>query len=330
MGLVLSFISAPLMEEYLVCVHVFCEQSLKSLREAVDGSDLGRLLYAVKVAGPTYSEMQRILTQNWTAAYDGSRPTFQGFNMHPFVEKVEIDEGIVDFHASEVNFFSLDAAHKLWNKVEIATARAEFDRWFRSSDATLDRPTNRECDMLRRIVQEAKIIAESIAESGETPREQLLSQPKQIGGAAFRKAADRVIAFDQVAQRIITAALSNEKIPFFRTLCEELVQDGTWKGSVSTLQNQLAANKPIQGLMSLAKKRPEQPINVNTKAYKKWREEFEKFHPIFRKQLIQRDDTNLHDEDKSTSAKKRAKEEARKYPGNVKKKDAAQKEKSNE
>jgi hypothetical protein len=314
-------------EEYIVCVHIFCEPSLESLREAVGGSDLGRLRYAVKVAGPSYAEMQKILTQNWTAAFDGSRPIFQGFNIHPFVEMVEIDEGIFEYHASEVNFFSLDAAHKLWSNVEIVTARAEFDRWFRSADATLDKPVNRECAMLRRIVEETEIIVESITGSKATPREQLPSQPKRIGGAAFRKAADRVIAFDKVAQRIIDAALSNEKIPFFRPLCEELVRDGTWKGSVSTFQNQLTTNKPIQGLMKQARKRP---ANFASKAYRKWREEFEKYHPIFRRQLVQRDDTNLHDEDKSISAKKQAKKDALKYPSNVKKKDAARKGKSGE
>ena len=121
------------MKAHLICVHTFRESSLESLREAVDGNDLGKLLYAVKIVGLTDVEIQAIYTKNWIAADDASLPKYQGFNMHPFVEKVEIDCGINEFYVSEANLFTFDTAYKLWDTVEIATALAAFERWLLGS-----------------------------------------------------------------------------------------------------------------------------------------------------------------------------------------------------
>jgi len=72
------------MEEYLVCIHAFSESSPESLREATAEGEIGKLIYAVKVAGPTYAEMQEILSQNWLAANDRDKPKLPGFNLHSF------------------------------------------------------------------------------------------------------------------------------------------------------------------------------------------------------------------------------------------------------
>ena len=88
------------MKAHLICVHTFRESSLESLREAVDGNDLGKLLYAVKIVGLTNAEIRAIYTKNWIAVDDAILPKYQGFSLHPFIEKIEIDGGINEFYAS--------------------------------------------------------------------------------------------------------------------------------------------------------------------------------------------------------------------------------------
>jgi hypothetical protein len=50
---------------------------------------------------------------NWLVAVSQHRSEFPclNLNMQPFVEKIEIDENNCEYHASSVDFFSMDAAY---------------------------------------------------------------------------------------------------------------------------------------------------------------------------------------------------------------------------
>lgn len=190
------------MEEYLVCVYFFSASSLESLRIEDSRDEVGALLYAVGVGGVTYAELQEIRLRNWIEANSWAwiGPRFEGFNMNPFVERIELDTENVEYHVSEIAFFSLEAAAKLWSKTDTAAARAAFDRWLRSTDATMDKPANRECEVLRRIMDEAVLVA------GTAARKKYPDQPKKVGDKSYRKEADRQLVLNAVAHRIIEAA----------------------------------------------------------------------------------------------------------------------------
>jgi hypothetical protein len=141
---------------------------LDSLREVLAGHDCGTLLYAVKITGISHAEVQEIVHRNWLVAVSEHRSEFSGLNMQPFVTKIEVENNVCEYHASCVDLFSLDAAYKLWNQLDIARTRTAYDRWLRSSDASLENPVNRECAMLRRCVEEISIVTKSLFEVTES------------------------------------------------------------------------------------------------------------------------------------------------------------------
>lgn len=264
---------------------------------------LGTLLYAVHVAGPTYAQMQDIRLNNWIAANGRRGPKFDGFNMHPFVEKVEIDEGIVEYYASNVYFYTLDAADKLWNATDIASARAEFDRWLRSSDAALDQPVHRECVMLRCIVEEAKYIEESILR--QNPPKKYVEYAPRTDDKIKRNIADRQLAFDAAVDILVEATLGGKSIPNSSEIAEQVIQKGLLDISHKTFRNILSANVTWGTLMNRAKERPDG--DEDSPEYRTWREGFEERLPLLRNAIIQRNDAGIGDEERAVSLKKLAK-----------------------
>jgi hypothetical protein len=287
------------MDVFFLCVHVFCEHSLDSLREVLVGHDRGILLYAVKITGISYAEALEIVHRNWLVAVSEYRSEFLGLNMYPFVTKIETDENICEYHASCVDLFSIDAAYKLWNQLDIAVARAAYDRWLRSSDASLENPVNRECAMLQRCVEEINLVTESLLDVTEKSVITISpSKPKRTRDDAKRKLANRLIALDGVAQKIIDAALSNKKIPSYIDICEQLIQEGKLNENQKTFRNFLIENKPLKTLKNWAKKRPELP---ESRKYQKWLESFNQAVKFFNDQLVQREDEGLTVEERKTS-----------------------------
>ena len=145
------------MEPFYICVHVFCETSASALRDAVLGNAVGRLSFAVKIQEATYPEIQKIILQNQLKALVRRQVTLPELNMNPFVEIVKLDWA-TEYYASDVSLFSHDATHKLWSKTEIANALLEYDNWLASPDAALEKPVNRECEMLRQCVKQANLL----------------------------------------------------------------------------------------------------------------------------------------------------------------------------
>jgi hypothetical protein len=288
------------MDVFFLCVHVFCEHSLDSLREVLAGQDRGILLYATKITGISHAVAQEeIVHRNWLVAVSQQRFEFPGLNMCPFVAKIEIDENICEYHASCVDLFSVDATYKLWNQLDIAGARAAYDRWLRSSDARLENPVNRECAMLRRCVEEINLVTEPLLDVIEKSVVTISpSEPKRTRDDAKRKLANRLIALDGVAQKIIDAALSNKKIPSYINICEQLIQEGKLSENQKTFRNFLIENKPLKTLKILAKKRPKLP---ESREFQKWLESFNQAVKFFNGQLVQREDEGLTVEERKTS-----------------------------
>ncbi|HBT77179.1 MAG TPA: hypothetical protein DEB39_09715 [Planctomycetaceae bacterium] len=303
------------MEEYLACIQLFEESSLEDLSEATSGDDVGLLTYAVQVTGPTYAEMQDILSRNQLAAISSREASYPGFNLHPFVKKVEIDEGIIRYYASEPRVFSLDAAHQLWSRTDIASARAEFDRWLRSSDAALDAPTNRECALLRRVMEEAKLIDEPVSRQ-ETPKKAGAYTPR-TDDEIKRNIADRQLAYDTAADILVEATLGGKPIPSSSEIAEQVVQKGNLDISEKTFRNILSGNRAWKSLMIQAKKRPDRE---DSREYREWREKFDEFLPFLRRELIQRSDAGTSDEERAVPLKKLAQlAEKKKKPAKPKK-----------
>jgi hypothetical protein len=272
---------------------------LDSLREVLVNHDCGTLLYVVKITGISHTEAQEIVHRNWLVAASQHQSEFPSLNMFPFVAKIEIDENVCEYHASCVDLFSMDAAHKLWNQLDIARARTAYDYWLRSSDAKLENPVNRECAMLRRCMEEIKLVAESlldITENSVTTTSS--SKPKRTHDDAKRKLANRLIALDGIAQKIIDAALSNKKIPSYTDICEQLIQEGKLNENQKTFRNFLVENKPLKTLKILAKKRPK---FSESREYQKWLESFHQAVKFFNDQLVQREDEGLTIQERKTS-----------------------------
>lgn len=289
------------MEEYLVCVHAYCESSLESLKEATAGNDLGILLYAAKVTGPTYNELQEIVQRSWIAANRPSVPKFNGFNLHPFIERVEINEGIIEYHASQVDVFSLDAAHKLWSKVDIASACVAFDRWLKSDDTALEKPVQRECEMLHRIVAESAAIASSAGIP--EPSKKAIAYMPRTDDEIKKNVADRQLAFDAACEILVTAALEGKPIPSSSAIAKQVVQKGILDISEKTFRNVLCGNAIWKSLMILVKKRP---AGKECREYQQWRERFDEVLPFLRRELVQRSDAGISDEERAVSFKKLA------------------------
>lgn len=289
------------MDEYLICIHLFDEPSLENLSEATHGDSVGMLMYAVQVAGPTYREMQEILCQNRIEAISGREASYPGFDLHPFIQRVEIDEGFIRYYASELCFFSLDAASQLWGRVEIAQAKRKFDDWLNSSDAALDTPTNRECNALRRCMKEAKLVGESATQQ-KSPKKAVEYTPRS-DDEIKRDIADRQLAYDAAADILIEATLGGKAIPSSSKIAELVIQKGILDISEKTLRNKLSDNQAWKSLMIQAKKRPDREEG---REYREWRERFEKALPFLRRELIQRSDAGMSDEERSVSLKKLA------------------------
>jgi hypothetical protein len=227
------------------------------------------------------------------------RSEFSGLNMQPFVTKIEIEDNVCEYHASCVDLFSMDAAYKLWNQLDIAVARAAYDRWLRSSDARLENPVNRECAMLRRCREDVNLVTESLLDVTEKTDITISpSKPKRTRDDAKRKLANRLIALDGVAQKIIDAALSNRKIPSYTDICEQLILEGKLNENQKTFRNFLVENKPLKTLKILAKKRPKLP---ESREYQKWLESFNQAVKFFNDKLIQREDEGLTVQERKTS-----------------------------
>ena len=305
------------MEPFYICVHVFCETSPDALRDVVLEGGVGRLSYAVKISGATYAEAKEILFQNHLKALSQRKFSLPVLNMSPFVEIVKLDWA-TEYHNSVVSLYTHDAVHKFWSKTVIANALLEYDEWLASSDGALENPLNRECEMLRRCVKQAALLAPAIEEKPKSEPTEHRPQPKKIGNDAYQKEADRLLAFDAVAQKIIDTALANEKIPTIKSICDSLIEQGTWKRSVSTLQNLLTDCPPIQAILLHAKKRPD---SFDGKKYVEWREHFSALAKRFQDQLVQQHDAGLTVQDrkhkvkikngKSGSGKKKKKRQAK-------------------
>jgi hypothetical protein len=246
----------------------------------------------------SHAEAQEIVHRNWLVASSNYRSTFPGLDLYPFVEKIDIDEGVWEYQASRVGLFSIETVRKLWSQTDIASARAAYDRWLRSSDASLENPVNRECVMLRRCVEDSAFFAQHSNGVTGTPVNPSSTKPKRTRDHLKKKEAERLIVLESVAQKIIDATLANEKIPFFENICEQLVQEGILKENPKTFRNFLSTNEPIQKLMHWAKKRPDNPESIE---YQKWRKCFMEVVAFFDKSLIQRDDAGLTDEERKTS-----------------------------
>jgi hypothetical protein len=92
---------------------------------------------------------------------------------------------------------------------------------------------------------------------------------------------------DTFAQEIISAALTNEKIPSYTNICAHLVEKGKLHENQKTFRNFLAQNKPLKTLHVSAKKRPKLP---ESREYQKWLESFRQAVKFFNDQLVQRED----------------------------------------
>lgn len=285
------------MDEFFLCVHVFCEHSLDSLREVLAGSDCGTLLYATKITGMSRADVQEIVHRNWLVAVSQYRSEFSGLNMYPFVEKIEIDDNVCEYHASRVDLFSIDAAYKLWNQLDIAAARNAYDRWLRSADASLENPVNRVCAMLQRCVEELSFVTENPIKDIVVPKDGVVTITQKRKQDKLKKLADRLLALDGVAQKIIEAALSNSKIPSYTDICEQLIREGKLHENQKTFRNFLIENKPLKTLKILAKKRPKLR---ESREYQKWLESFNQAVKFFNDQLVQRQDEGLTIQERKT------------------------------
>ncbi|MDR1291296.1 MAG: hypothetical protein LBK06_08845, partial [Planctomycetaceae bacterium] len=240
-----------------------------------------------------------IVNRNWLLAVSQQRFEFPELNMSPFVTKIELDENICEYHASCVDLFSMDAAYKLWNQLDIAVARAAYDRWLRSSDASFENPVNRECAMLRQCMEEVNLVTESLLDVTEKLVVTISpSKPKRTRDDAKRKLANRLVALDGVAQKIIDAALSNKKIPSYIDICEQLIQKGKLNENQKTFRNFLIENKPLKTLKIWAKKRPKLS---ESREYQKWLESFNQAVKFFNDQLVQREDEGLTVQERKTN-----------------------------
>jgi hypothetical protein len=178
------------MGAFFLCVYVFCEHSLDSLREVLKGHDCGTLLYAIKITGISHAEAQEIVRRNWLVAVSQYRSEFPCLNMQPFVKKIEIDDNVFEYHASCIDLFSIDAAYKLWNQLDIAVAQAAYNRWLRSSDASLENPVNRECAMLQRCIEELSFVTESKIKEIAVPKSNIITIKQKRKQDKLKKIAD--------------------------------------------------------------------------------------------------------------------------------------------
>ena len=217
------------MEEYLVCVHVFYESAMESLDKTISYDHVGMLLYAVKIVGPNYAQMLDILYPSYIDPYTGhkvvtscSETPLEPALLNPLhlIESFDHDEGFVERRASRVNFFTLDAARKFWSPVEIASACANFNRWLRSTDGALERPSNLQCAKIRRVMEECALIAEfapslpaSSPTSPQPPEKPAPAEPKTEDDIK-RNIANRQLAFDASVDILVDAALGENDIPY--------------------------------------------------------------------------------------------------------------------
>lgn len=195
----------------------------------VSHDHVGTLLYAVKVVGPTYAQMQEIRFPSYIDPYTGNKVTDHSRSqMFSLIESVEHDEGFVERYASLVDFFSLDAAYKLWSPVEIASACVKFDHWLRSPDGVLERPSQLQCAIVRRIMEEAKLIKEFVLSqnpdsqtANDTPRRDCHSAPHLLNEANDSAPKKTKIARSNESKERLDTVLA--RYPYPRT-DEELSQ----------------------------------------------------------------------------------------------------------
>lgn len=300
------------MEENLLCIHVITESSPADLKNAVVDMDVitkrkiavqealagqeliipeataekdaGYLKYAVKLIGPTFKEAQDILLQNQLLFLTKYGAGLEELNMLPFVEKVETD-GDTEYYASIPEVFTPDEANQLWSPGIISNAIVSFNEWMLSRDAFRETPANRQCDMLRRCVHQAKhfVVENETAPEGK----KLPSQPKKVGSKLYEKRAIRELACDTAAQMIIAAALGDQDIPTQISLAKSITEQGIWKQAPKTLATRFGDEGVIRSLLEKAAKRPK---NKKTKAYEEWKQTMENRADMLREAIIHRHD----------------------------------------
>jgi len=296
-----------IMDELLICADLFRELSPEDLKEAINGSDIGILTEAVKIPPLPSKELDGILQRNWVSliARPGDIP---GFNLSPFAQKVEMDDGVTEYYCSNVKVYSLTAACKLWGAGEVAKALSRYEEWLHSSDAKRDHPTNRPCHMLWRCSTEAEKLVVILNDQQTGRIQEKGVQPKQTLSDRYKKCADKQLAMDRAVQIILEAMLENRPFPKLTDIAEQLVTAG-FAIVPKRFSKRLSEQPVIKALRSQSKKRPQ---STSGKAYAKWREGLMKTLAFYRVPILQSDDAGLEEpakKGKSDGAKKKEESE---------------------
>ena len=292
-----------IMDELLICADLFRELSPEDLKEAINGSDIGILTEAVKIPPLPSKELDGILQRNWVSliARPGDIP---GFNLSPFAQKVEMDDGVTEYYCSNVKVYSLTAACKLWGAGEVAKALSRYEEWLHSSDAKRDHPTNRPCHMLWRCSTEAEKLVVILNDQQTGQVQERGIQPKQTLSDRFKKCADKQLAMDRAVQIILEAMLDNLPFPKLTDVAALLSKDGF------VIDPKRMSERPvIKALRSQSKKRPQ---STTGKAYAQWREGLMKTLAVYRVPILQSDDAGLEEpakKGKPSGAKKKEESE---------------------
>ena len=299
------------MDELLICADLFRETTPEDLKEAINGPDVGVLTEAVRIPSLPSKELEDILHRNW-CSLTISACDVPGFNLSPFAKKVEIDDGVIEYFCSNIKVYSLTAACKLWGAGEVAQALSCYEKWLHSTDAKLEHPTNRPCDMLRRCVTEAEKLAGilnsqqvGIIQDKDTPAP---APPKQTLTDRYKKSAEKQLAMDAAVQVILEAMFANAPFPKLTEVADQLFKDG-FAIHPKRFGKRLSENPVIKALRSQTKKRPEV---TSGKAYEKWREGLMKTLASFRVPILQSDAAGLEEPakvGKSGRAKKKEENE---------------------
>ncbi|MCL2118074.1 MAG: hypothetical protein FWH27_06560 [Planctomycetaceae bacterium] len=295
------------MDELLICTDLFREATPEDLKAAINVPDVGILTEAVKIPPLPSKELDGILQRNWCSLPPHS-VGIPGFNLSPFAQKVEMDDGVIEYYCSNVRVYSLTAACKLWGAGEVARALTRYEEWLHSSDAKRDDPSNRPCFLLRRCVTEAEKLF-AILNYQQAGQNQEKGNPaptpsKQLS-RHFMKRSDKLLAMDAAVQIILEAMFANAPFPVLTEVAEQLFKDG-FAINPETFNKRLSANKVIKALRSQSKKRPE---TTSGKAYEKWREGLMKTLVSFRVPILQSDDAGLEEPAKTGRAKKKEENE---------------------
>ena len=295
------------MDELLICADLFRETTPEDLKEAINGPDVGVLTEAVRIPSLPSKELEDILHRNW-CSLTISPCDVPGFNLSPFAKKVEIDDEVIEYFCSNIKVYSLTAACKLWGAGEVAQALSCYEKWLHSTDAKLDHPTNRPCDMLRRCVTEAeKLVAIlNYQQAGQNQEKgtPIPTPPKHLS-RRYKKDSDKLLAMDAAVQIILEAMFANAPFPKLTEVADQLFKDG-FAINPETFNKRLSANKVIKALRSQSKKRPE---TTSGKAYERWREGLMKTLASFSVPILQSDTAGLEEPAKAGRAKKKEESE---------------------